>query len=862
MRQTLADKAIGSGSALPSRGHPPLTADLREAAELGCSLVGGKAASLGALMSLDLDVPEGFVVTTEAFRRFAMAARLDASECDGEWMPGDVLDAICCSYREMFGADEILMAVRSSGVAEDSATASFAGQFESVLNVQGLDAIPGAIRRAWASQYRPSAAAYRERCGAGEGPMAPMAVVVQRLVASEVAGVLFTLNPLTGREEEYVVEAVLGLGEGLVSGAMDADRYVIGAREGAPREVSVVAKTVRTVAVPGNGVRRLSVPPDTARHAALDAGDLRRLAAAGTRIQEHYGRPMDIEWAIAKHRLHILQARPITSIQFERDIGLWTTADFRDGGVSSSVCSPFMWSLYQHAFQAALPRFMCRLRIRKDADRIAWIRLFFGRPYWNLGGIKETLSRLPGYCERDFDANLGIAPTYEGPGVSTSLNGKTLMRALLVLCSIPLCQGRCLSHIRRFVTEFVHRKARFDLDPAVISAIDDSNFFDLYASLRDFQFETETAYFETVFNTSIANLAFQSAIQAVGSKTGITLDPNPLLGGLLDLSHVRPWKDLHRTFVLVPDHDLAADVSLAAEFAQRWPQHGRKELDIRVPRWPEDIDYVRGIIEQAFAAFKNGSDATAQEQARHKAYQIERGRALTAIGRRPVLRLRFQAAVNRMRRHTWWREEMRDHSSYLYALMRRWSLDAGRRLVAAGRLADIEDIWVLSSEHAVMALRGTVSVAETRNMVTEGRRMMASYRNFEAPGEIGERHSVALDDPGDPVRSRCLSGTPCSSGRAIAPARRVSDLGRAQVLEDGDILVTNFTDPGWTHLFPRLAGVVTETGGILSHAAVISREFGIPAVLGVAGATRHICDGDRVLIDGGRGTVEILEPAA
>ena len=140
--------------------------------------------------------------------------------------------------------------------------------------------------------------------------------------------------------------------------------------------------------------------------------------------------------------------------------------------------------------------------------------------------------------------------------------------------------------------------------------------------------------------------------------------------------------------------------------------------------------------------------------------------------------------------------------------------------------------------------------------------MMASCRNFEAPGEIGECHSMTPDLAASCVGSQRLSGTPCSSGRAVGRARSVAALEGAEALEDGDILVTRFTDPGWTHLFPRLAGIVTETGGILSHAAVISREFGIPAVLGVAGATRRIRDGDQVRIDGGRGTIEILEPAA
>ena len=879
MRESAPHMHIDSSSAEQDRYDRPLTIDLRDAAAFGCSLVGGKAMSLGVLMALDIEVPDGFVVTTEAFRKFAVAAGLSPLEdeeiesdpqrlaslgarVERSEIPEDVIHAIKERCETTFGADHPPLVVRSSGVNEDSATASFAGQFESVLNIRGLDSVASAIRRCWASQFRPSAAAYRKHYGTASGEIEEIAIVVQRLIDADVAGVLFTMDPLTGCEEHHVVEAVFGLGEVLVSGAVNADRYVVDVARGTARVASIAAKDSQLVPAPGGGVQRVSLLPEDASRSSLTADQLNQLTATGRRIQAHFGRPMDVEWVITEGRLHIVQARPITSIHFGRDVGLWTTADFRDGGVSSSVCSPFMWSLYQRAFQTALPRFMHRIRIRRDADRIEWTRLFFGRPYWNLGAVKDTLSRLPGYRERDFDEDLGIVPTYDGLGVSTPFSFAALARALPVLFSLPLCQRRCLAKIRRFAHGFGQRKSGFDLDSASLAAMDRTNFVSLYESLCGFQFETETTYFETIFNTSIAKLAFRSAIQSVEHTTGIQIDESTLLSGLLDLSHTQPWKDLYRIFTADSGSGSPPSDEVAAIFAQRWPQHGRKELDICAPRWPEDLDFVRMLMEQAFATFEKGQDPIAQERAQHERYQNECKRALAAIGHRPLTRWRFLVALRRIRCYAWWREEMRDYSSHLYALMRRWSLEAGRRLVEEGYLIDVEDVWALRCEDVVNAIRGTVSPGAIQAKAFDGRQMMASFRNFEAPGEIGERHPATQDRMRDSFASGRLYGTPCSSGGITARARIIADLDGADVLEEGEILVTKFTDPGWTLLFPKLAGVITETGGILSHAAVISREFGIPAVLGVVDATRHIRDGDQLAIDGASGTVEILERVA
>ncbi|MDZ7778417.1 MAG: PEP-utilizing enzyme [Gemmatimonadota bacterium] len=210
-----------------------------------------------------------------------------------------------------------------------------------------------------------------------------------------------------------------------------------------------------------------------------------------------------------------------------------------------------------------------------------------------------------------------------------------------------------------------------------------------------------------------------------------------------------------------------------------------------------------------------------------------------------------------MRRYAWWREEMRDRSTFMYYLVRRWTLEAARRATGAGRLAEAGDIWFLSWRDVVALLEGRLEPARARALIEQGRHVHRSFRDFDNPDEIGAHFRAGeIDLEGDVRR-----GTPCAGGVVTGRARVLEHLDEAGRVEPGDILVTAFTDPGWTPLFARIAAVVTETGGVLSHAAVISREYGIPAVLEVSGATEAIADGDRIRVDGDRGLVEIVERA-
>lgn len=846
---------------------PPFVLPLLEASGASAADIGGKARGLNRLAELDVRVPDGFVVTSAALLRVLEANDLTppGPEAGEEELrafqdclrrapfPSGVLGALVAAYRARIG-DQRAVAIRSSATREDLDDASFAGMYETFLNVTGAEAVADGVRACWASLWAPRVQEYaRRRDGAGKPAMS---VIVQEMVRADVAGVTFTVNPLTGREEEMLVESAFGLGEAVVSGRMDADRFVVEARSGRLVKETIATKERKIVAATG-GTTEVALPVEEVRSPSLSAEQLEDLAAAGREIQAHLGYPTDIEWAYEAGRLFVLQARPITHVSFSPELGEWTTADFRDGGVSSDVCTPFMWSLYDDTLSISMPEYFKRLRlIRRDHDA-TWGRMFFGRPYWNLGEVKKALERIPGYDEASFHADMGVEVDsgFEATKTPTTVLG--VLRALPTLLALKRLYRDQLETDRDLLEGFEGRVRPYDLEPESVAALDDETFRRRYRELvSGLYLDTETSYFTTIYNTSNAKLDLSAVLEKVQAALGREVDVPTLLSGLRDLSHLHPMKDLHRIVSELRRENAELDPGTVRSFAWRWRHRGRKELDIRVPRWSEELDHVRSMIETALAAHDPGDDPRAHEEARHQAYLTALRELLDDLRWRPILRWSLKRKLRLMRRYAWWREEMRDRSSFVYYLVRVWTLEAARRLEEAGRLREPDDVWFLGWRRVVALLEGRLDRGDAAAEIAWGRHVYRSFRHFDNPGEIGTHFRSDRSDPG---RDDGLRGTACSSGEVAGRARVLNDLAEAKRIRKGEILVTRFTDPGWTPLFSRIGGVVTETGGVLSHAAVISREYGIPAVLGVAGATEIIGDGDRIRVDGGRGLVEILE---
>ncbi|GIW71459.1 MAG: phosphoenolpyruvate synthase [Planctomycetota bacterium] len=901
-------------------GEAPLIIRFAEIEEGDLPLVGAKGYNLGRLLRAGFPVPDGFCLTTHAMRSFIREGGLEQRlrrilehaaggqlQVHTSWsflgetrrlmvetpLPPRLREELRRAYEE--GLGRRVVAVRSSGTREDTEAASFAGQYESFLNVRGFEYLEDAVRRCWASIWRNRVLHYL-----GQQRVAPsdlvLGVVVQILVKAESSGVLFTVDPLTGRDDRMLIEATLGLGETLVSGRVNPDRYLLEARSGELLAAELGDKKLVLRAMYsrdsrgeerfGAGAEPAEEPEEAERlRRTLEPAVLRELVALGTGVQEHFGRPMDIEWARERDgRLQIVQARPITQLGFEPELGEWTDANFKDGGVASGVCTPFMASLYDRIFSETQTRWWREeLGVLEPEREVDWLRVFYARPYWNVGEVKRLLMRLPGFVERDFDEDLGIARPYEGPGRVSRLSLVGLLRGLAVLWRGARVQRRYLQAAPAFVGSFLQDYER--LDAVDLEALGRSELLERYARLLEEDYvRTESTYFLMVYVVSLAKLDFKAIFDRVQRLAGGALDYLALVSGLTDVAHLRPFVELAeiarrlRAGGAATGGDggggrrpgaapgAAPPLPELGPFLKRYQHHSTRELDITVPRWGEDPSFIERTLRQLVQA-PGGEDPRALAQRQVALYERARQQAERCLRRwplvlRPWWRRRFFRALERLRQIAWWREEVRDCSMRMYWLVRKYTLALGRRLVAEGAIGAPEELFLLRWDQVLALARGEIAPEAARREIAWNRTYLRSFRNFEPPHEIGSRHRYehgagTEPDSGAAGGRRLLRGVAGSPGRCRARARVVRRLEEGDRLQPGEVLVTVFTDPGWTPLMSIAGALVTETGGLLSHAAVISREYGIPAVLACAGATLAIADGQELVVDGAAGTVEI-----
>lgn len=654
------------------------------------------------------------------------------------------------------------LVVRSSATVEDGPATSFAGQFSSYLDLHSLEEVEAAVRRCRESLRAPGVGDYCRRHGIDPSSLR-MEVIVQRMIQPSLAGVAFTVNPMTGADE-VCIEAFDGLADELLAG--------------------------RQAGLPGDH-------PLVVEHAP-------RIQEVARKIQRHFGAPQDIEFAIEGETLYVLQSRPITRIGFPADIGEWTNADFRDGGVSSGVCTPLMWSLYNLIWDETLKGTLGEIKLLGGDFQAG--RMFFGRPYWNMGAVKQCLARLPGFVEREFDADLSIRIEYEGDGIRTPTTWFRLLRAVPAALAIESFFRRQERQVRRLLSAGIepinrlYEPLREDAEAAFRRLVQ-----------HDYR-EIEGAYFRTVFATSLAKLDFKASFPAA--------DYASLVASLPEMKHMAPSRMLR---------EMAArgetDVS---PLLKRFRHQCHRGLDVREARWDEDRDFVENLLASP-PALPAADLRAAYERARTQARAD-----LTRSARR-----KFDRKLDRLRTFVWLREEMRDLSSQVYYLIRRYACEIARRR----KLGD--DIFFMTFPEVF---------ADDRAGIARSREIYESYRNFKAPNEIGAR--FAFD--ATPVRGE-LRGIGASRGRVRGVARIARSVSEALRMQPGEILVCPFTDPGWTPVLNRAGGVVTETGGLLSHAAVLCREYGVPAVLAVPQATDRIPEGSVVVLDGNQGYVDLVD---
>jgi rifampicin phosphotransferase len=821
--------------------------------------VGGKAANLGVLTAAGLPVPPGFCVTTEAYRRVAAGVPLDdvRDVLLSVQIPADMADEIRARYLEL--GPDVPVAVRSSATAEDLPFASFAGQQDTFLNVVGVDNVLDAVRRCWASLWTDRAVAYRESNGIDHGAV-ELAVVVQVMVDSAVAGVLFTANPVTGRRREAVIDANAGLGETVVSGSVNPDHFVVDTASAKILQRRMGDKKVAIRSVAGGGTKE--VPLDSAEPCLSDQQVL-ALAELGDRVERHYGSPQDTEWAIdADGRMWLTQARPITTLYPVPD------SPSNDGrGRHAYLCV----SVAQGLYRPITPMGIASFRLIASGGR-----RMFGLP------VTDALAGPPFFSdagERVYVDATAILRSRLGrfvvPKIFDVMEARTAaaMRSLFDDPDMSLRPGavRAALHILRLVlrTGFPLRLVEAILRPAAAERrldrlgarlVGDATLIGEHDSRTRLEHVIKVlplvpTMLPRALPVPLAGFVMLAlARKLLGSGEGL----ETVLRGLphnvtteMDLELWRVATELRAQGVDLSDGTVPPVVQ---RFLDRYGHRAVAEIDPGMPRWSDDPAHILGVLANYLRL--DDPDAAPDAQFRRGAAEAEamiRSLSAKAGGLRGRL-VRF--ALERTRRLAGLRETPKFFLIQFLAQVRRQLQHVGAELAGNGRLDRADDVFFLSLKECREALDG------------KDFREIVGGRHESYDREVKRRRvpQMLLSDGTDPEAvsappaDGAMIGTAASTGHITATARVVLDPVGAH-LEPGEILVAPSTDPGWTPLFLTAGGLVMEMGGANSHGAVVAREYGIPAVVGVPNATLRIATGDVITVDGAAGTVSLL-PAA
>ncbi|MGP3956922.1 PEP/pyruvate-binding domain-containing protein [Nonomuraea sp. 3N208] len=813
--------------------------------------VGGKGASLARLVRAGLPVPDGFHVTTAAYRAFVSdfhddilraAAAGDTEEIAALFARHDVPEGLAAEIRQAYAAlgEDVAVAVRSSATAEDLPEMSFAGQQDTYLNIRG-DALLDAVKRCWASLWNPRAIAYRDQHGVPHDEVA-LAVVVQELVDADAAGIMFTADPVTGNRAETVVNASWGLGEAVVGGQVTADTIVLSG--GVVTRSQTGDKTVMTVRTP-TGTEERPVPDELRRAPVLTPAQAVELAAIGTRVQDLYGMPMDVEWARSGGAFALVQARPITGLKPQveewndslKGDYLWTAGNL--GEAIPDVMTPVTWSfvrLFIHEAMAAssLPGF----------DLVGNIG---GRFYMNLSivyTIAESLgmkSRL-GAIENVFGK---LPPGLDVPRVKIS-RWEIIKRVVPMAINIQRRVRENLKGMPAFLATSQQRCE--DLRARIAATGSGPELADLYEREIQPHMVTSCRMLEAAGRQGGATLVYtrdklrkmMGDIDAEAMLTGVNADG--------ELASLGPVMGLSR---------LARGEITREEFARTYGHRGPHEFEVSIPRPSEDP----GWIDAQLAGLRDlRADTEAllarQEKAREEAWA-------RFAERYPGKEAKMRERVRRWSAVVRDREDTRSENMRAFWVLRAFTVRAGE-LTGHG-----EDVFSLYLEELLDLLRGdgaALSEVPVRRATYEQYAALPPYSTLIIGRFDPVRWAADPDRRADihdarghtaPV-SDTVTGFPGAPGVVEGIARVISGPEQGERLKPGEILVTTLTNVGWTPMFPRAAAVVTDMGAPLSHASIVARELGIPAVVGTGNATMRVRDGDRIRVDGERGTVELL----
>jgi phosphoenolpyruvate synthase/pyruvate phosphate dikinase len=857
--------------------------DFQEIDHTQVAVVGGKGAHLGELSRIEgIHVPAGFCVTTGAFQRILAQApsiedRLDwcsllkpddreairalsaeiRGAIEGIALPEDLAAAITLALARL--GEQAAYAVRSSATAEDLPRASFAGQQDTYLNVVGRAAILQHISRCWASLFTERAVTYRLRNGFDDRKV-QMAVVVQQMVFPHAAGILFTADPVTSNRKVASVEASFGLGEALVSGLVNPDVYKV--QNGEVLSKTLATKRLAIHASPAGGTQQQTIEVERQAQPTLTDAQVVRLAQLGRRIEAHFGHPQDIEWCLLDNDFQIVQSRPITTLfpipaSGDRENHVYVSVGH--GQMMTEAMRPLGVSVWQLTAMVPMLEAGGRLfvdvtqRLASPSTRVGLLEVM-GRGDPLIGDALQTILERGDFLPSLPNASPGGPPAWGAP-------------------------------------------AQIDTDPAIVTELIERNRVSIAALKRDIHTKSGPALFDflledfkehkRILGDPLSHQAIMAGMQAtwwlneqletwLGEKNAadtLTLSaPGNVTSemglALLDVADViRPQPNVVAFLRNVEDEDFLDELAKLAggreardaiqAYLTKYGMRCVGEIDITRPRWSERPTTLVSMILGNIKNFEPGAGKRRLELGRQEAWKkeqelLERLRVLPDGEQKAEETKRM---IDRVRTFIGYREYPKYGIVSRHFVYKQALLEEAERLVQAHVLRDKEDIFYLTFQelHDVVrtnqvdeqlihqredAFRSHQTLTPPRVLTSDGEIIAGAYRRDDLPAGV-------------------LVGLPVSAGIIEGRARIILDIAEAD-LEAGDILVTVYTDPSWTPLFVATTGLVTEVGGLMTHGAVIAREYGLPAVVGVEHATQLIQDGQRIRVHGTDGYVEIL----
>ncbi|RRJ65774.1 phosphoenolpyruvate synthase [Paenibacillus oralis] len=870
-----------------------LVLGFKETEKTQLSLVGGKGLNLGELSKLKgIQVPEGFCVTTVGFQKAIeqnetyhvlldrltmlkvedrdqigeISKKIRQAILDVE-IPSDVVKAVS-HYLSRFG-EELGFAVRSSATAEDLPHASFAGQQDSFLNITGIDAILQHIRKCWASLFTDRAVIYRMQNGFDHRQVY-LSVIVQRMVFPQASGILFTADPMTGNRKQLSIDASFGLGEALVSGLVSADGYKV-------QEEEIVEKRIATkkLTIYGRqegGTETKQIDPDQQKTQTLADEQILQLAHIGRQIEAYFGQPQDIEWCLADGTFYIVQSRPITTLYPIPE------ANDQENHVYVSVGHQQMMTDPMKPLGLSFYLLLTPAPMRKAGGRLfVDVSLMLASP-----SGRETLINVLG--KNDPLIKDALTTVIERGNFIKSIpddkkeqiNGKSNQGPAPADYQTlndydPTIVSELIKQSESSIEELKHKiqtKSGADLFDFILEdiqelrerkSVSDPRSFGVIMTAMNASSWINEKMLEWLGEKNAADTLSQSVPNNITSEMGLAL---------MDVADViRPYPEVINYLQHVKDDRFLDELDkfnggqeardAICAFLGKYGMRCAGEIDITRTRWSEKPITLVPMILGNIKNFEPNVGKRKFEQGRQEALKKEQA-LLEQLKQLPDGEQKAKETkrmIDLVRNLIGYREYPKYSYINRYFVYKQALLKEAEQLAQAGVIREKEDVYYLAFEEFHEAVRTNqldYQIISKRKDEYKLYEKLTPPRVFTSDGEI-----IAGEYKRENLPAAAIVGLPVSSGVIEGRARVILSLEDAD-LEDGDILVTSFTDPSWTPLFVSIKGLVTEVGGLMTHGAVIAREYGLPAVVGVENATKLIKDGQRIRVHGTEGYIEIL----